>query len=447
MKKIGFGILTLLAVGLIYYFTTGEKLITNKMKVLVNQELLMVEKSGFSIKERKIKEKKEHFIISFDDATKIKSFFEKQGESLSIEDAKSLVGLKVGVDLKYLSKAFSAVSADIYPLNLPNEITFSQNIDDKEKIVVTHLNDMLKRKAILLHIDFNKLLTSFKGHIKDIHESIKLEHLVNLDAVGMTFKGDIKNDRLTSTSNSIKNISLTSGDDLNLSLTNMQSTYKLTGDTIYDSNYNYTIDSIKVMGKEDSRVTLIDLTKIDGKNITSVKNNLASNLGEVVISNIKYEKGRFKTELIDSSFVFNLTNLDMNILKKLETIDVENETEINTLTQELISKGITIEVPKLEVKKLHYLGKEIDAFKITSSLSIKKSANLLLIEENPFAIFDVIDTKTRVAISNDLFTIIAQQPQALLFAMMIKAQNIDGKKVYELELKNGKFLVNGKPIM
>ena len=306
---------------------------------------------------------------------------------------------------------------------------------------------MLKRKALLLHIDFNKLLTSFKGHIKDIHESIKLDYLVNLDAVGMTFKGDMKNDRLTSTSNAIKNISLTSGDDLNLSLTNMKSTYKLTGDTIYDSNYNYTIDSIKVMGKEDSRVTLVDLTKIDGKNITSVKNNLASNLGKVAISSVKYQKGRMKTELKDSTFVFNLDNLDMNILKKLETIDVENESEINALTQELISKGITIKIPKFEVKKVVYLGKEMDAFNITSSLSLNKSANLVEIEENPFAILSVIDTKTRVSLSNELYSIIAQQPWAMLFAMMIRPQNIDGKKVYEVELNNGEFLVNGKKVM
>ena len=447
MKKIGLGILTLLAVGVIYYFTAGEKLITNEMKVLVNQELLMVEKNGFSIKERKIEEKKEHFVISFDDATKIKSFFEKQGEDLAIEEAQSLVGLKVGVDLKYLSSALSAVSADIYPLNLPNEITSAKDLNEEEKVIVTHFNDMLKRKALLLHIDFNKLLTSFKGHIKDIHESIKLDYLVNLDAVGMTFKGDIKNDRLTSTSNAIKNISLTSGDDLNLSLTNMKSTYKLTGDTIYDSNYNYTIDSIKVMGKEDSRVTLVDLTKIDGKNITSVKNNLASNLGKVAISSVKYQKGRMKTELKDSTFVFNLDNLDMNILKKLETIDVENESEINALTQELISKGITIKIPKFEVKKVVYLGKEMDAFNITSSLSLNKSANLVEIEENPFAILSVIDTKTRVSLSNELYSIIAQQPWAMLFAMMIRPQNIDGKKVYEVELNNGEFLVNGKKVM
>jgi hypothetical protein len=447
MKKFGLGFLALLAVGVIYYFTAGEKLITNEMKVLVNQELLKVEQNGFSVKERKIEEKAEHFVISFDDATKIKSFFEKQGESIGIEEAKSLIGLRVGVDLKYLSSALSAVSADIYPLNLPNETMSAKDLDEEEKIVVTHLNNMLKKKSLLLHIDFNKLLTSFKGNIKDIHESIALKKLVNINAVGMTFKGDIKNDILTSTSNAIENITLNIGNDVNISLANMKSTYKLTGDTIYDSNYDYTIGSLKAMSKEDAKAVSVDLSNITGKNITSVKNNLASNLGKVIISNTKYQKGRFKTELKDSTFVFNLTNLDMNILKKLETVDVENESEINALTQELISKGITIEVPKFEVKKLVYLGKEMDAFNITSSLSIKKSANLTEIQENPFAILSIIDTKTKVALSNDLYVLISQQPWAMLFAMMIRPQTIDGKKVYEVELKDGKVLVNGKAVM
>jgi hypothetical protein len=265
--------------------------------------------------------------------------------------------------------------------------------------------------------------------------------------VGMTFKGDIKNDILTSTSNAIENITLNIGNDVNISLANMKSIYKLTGDTIYDSNYDYTIGSLKAMSKEDAKAVSVDLSNITGKNITSVKNDLASNLGKVIISNTKYQKGRFKTELKDSTFVFNLTNLDMNILKKLETVDVENESEINALTQELISKGITIEVPKFEVKKLVYLGKEMDAFNITSSLSIKKSANLTEIQENPFAILSIIDTKTKVALSNDLYVLISQQPWAMLFAMMIRPQTIDGKKVYEVELKDGKVLVNGKAVM
>ena len=447
MKKIGFGVLTFLAIGIVYYFTAGEKQLTNEIKIRVNQELIMVEKSGFSVQERKVEEKKEHFVISFDEASKIKSFFEKQGQDIDIEEANSLVGLKVGVDLKYLSSVSSAVSVDIYPLNLPIELSSAKDLNSEEQIVMIHLNDMLKRKALLLHIDFNKLLTSFKGYIKDIHETIKLESLVNLDVVKMIFRGDVKNDRLTSTSNSIKNISLKLGDDLDISLTNMKSQYRLTGSTVYDTNYNYSIENLNLIGKEDGREVSLSINSIKGSNITNVKNNLASDSSKVTIASVKYKKARMQTEFIDSSFVFNIANIDMNILEKLETIDIENESEINALTQELISKGITIDIHKLEVKKLVYLGKKIDAFNISSSLSIKKSANLVEIQENPFAIFDVIDTKTKISLSNELFTIIAQQPQAILFVMMIKAQNIDGKKVYELELKDGKLLVNGKPVM
>jgi len=447
MKKIGFGVLTFLAIGIVYYFTAGEKQLTNEIKIRVNQELIMVEKSGFSVQERKVEEKKEHFVISFDEASKIKSFFEKQGQDIDIEEANSLVGLKVGVDLKYLSSVSSAVSVDIYPLNLPIELSSAKDLNSEEQIVMIHLNDMLKRKALLLHIDFNKLLTSFKGYIKDIHETIKLESLVNLDVVKMIFRGDVKNDRLTSTSNSIKNISLKLGDDLDISLTNMKSQYRLTGSTVYDTNYNYSIENLNLIGKEDGREVSLSINSIKGSNITNVKNNLASDSSKVTIASVKYKKARMQTEFIDSSFVFNIANIDMNILEKLETIDIENESEINALTQELISKGITIDIHKLEVKKLVYLGKKIDAFNISSSLSIKKSANLVEIQENPFAIFDVIDTKTKISLSNELFTIIAQQPQAILFVMMTKAQNIDGKKVYELELKDGKLLVNGKPVM
>ncbi len=447
MKKLGLGVLAIVAIAATYYFTVGETKLTNEMKVRVNQELLVAEKSGFLIEERKIEKKKEHFIISFNDADKIKTFFEKQGQDIDIEEAKSLIGLKVGVDLQYLSSALSAVSADVYPLNLPTTISTTKDLNSEDKVMITHLNDMLKRKALLLHIDFNKLLTSFDGYIQDIHESVKLENLVKLDATGMLFKGNIKDKKLNSTSNSIKNISLKSGDDLNIVLNDAKSHYKSTGSSMYDTNYNYSIKTVNINTKKDNKIFSMALSGLDSENNTAIKNNLTSNSSKLQIANIQYIKNGTDIKFIDTSFAFNLINLDMNILEKFNAIDIENVKERNKLTQELISKGIALEIPKIEVKKLVYQGKKIDAFNISSSLSIKKSADLTKIQENPFAIIDAINSKTKITVSDDFFTILAEQPQIMLFAMMIKPQVVNGKKVYEIELKDGKVLVNGKGVM
>ena len=56
----------------------------------------------------------------------------------------------------------------------------------------------------------------------------------------------------------------------------------------------------------------------------------------------------------------------MNVLTQLE--NAKSEEERNALMQILISKGITMEIPNFEVKKMEYLGKTLDGFSISSSL-------------------------------------------------------------------------------
>ena len=67
MKKSGFGIIGLILVAAIYYFTAGSAQITEEMKKQVNNELTTLEQNGFGVNNREIKETEEHFVLSFDD--------------------------------------------------------------------------------------------------------------------------------------------------------------------------------------------------------------------------------------------------------------------------------------------------------------------------------------------------------------------------------------------
>lgn len=446
-KKLGLGIIGIMIVAVIYYFTAGSEQLTEEMKMRVNTELKMIEQNGFSIQERKIKAKEEHFVLSFDDPKKIMKFFKQQGSEITLENAQALVGMKIGVDLLYLNDSYSALSAELYPLNLPNSISTMQDLDKEDKELIEQLNAMLKRKALLVHIDFNKLLSSFKGYIKDIHESFKAETAVNIDMEGMIFEGTIKNDRIATLIQNIKHIVIKSGDELNIALNNLQSKYTLTGKSIYDSSYHYTLDSVSVVGKKESETFSLAIKHIVGDNDTSVTNTLASNNMKLSISSIEMKENDKKTKLIDTKFSFNIGNLDMNILEKLEKIDIKDEAETNKLIQALISKGITMEIPSFEVKKMEYLGQKMDGFSLTSSFEVNKAANLAAIQANPFTALEAINTKTKIMLSDALFSIIARDPRAMMLAMLIQPQIINGKKVYEVELKDGKLTVNGKPMM
>jgi len=191
MKKIGFGVIGLILVAVIYYFTAGSGQIRQEIKTQVNNELATLEQNGFAIQDRDIKKSEEHFIIVFDDPKKIVAFFAAQGAQMDIEDASALKGLRIGVDAKYLNDTYSVLSLDIYPLNLPTSIT-DLDMNKEDKLAVEQLNNILKKKALLVHIDFNKLLSSFKGHVKDIHETLQGENEVKFNIEGVTFEGDIE---------------------------------------------------------------------------------------------------------------------------------------------------------------------------------------------------------------------------------------------------------------
>jgi len=447
MKKLGLGIVAVILVTAIYYFTAGSEKLTNEMKMRVNTELTMIEQNGFAVQEREIKEKEEHFVLLLDDPAKIVKFFNQQGSEMTLEDAQVLKGMKVGIDLKYLNDSYSALSADIYPLRLPDAMTQAQDLKEEDKAWLTQLNDMLSRKALLVHIDFNKLLSSFKGYVKDIEETFKVETTVKLSLKDLHFEGEIKDDRVTALSQKIKNISLISGDDLNITLNSLTSKHSITGTSLYDTRSEYTIAQMQVSGKKEQYAFSVAVKELTGSDTTSLTKGLASNKMKLKAKEVTLTENSEVTKLSDASFAFNIDNLDIASLEALEALDIDNKAETNKVLQALISKGITMEIPEFEVKKLYYLGKDMDGFSITSRFQISKTADLAVIQINPFAAIAAIDTKTKIVLSEALFSLIAQQPKMMMIAMLIQPKVINGKKVYELELKDGKITVNGQSLM
>ncbi len=447
MRKLGLGIFGVIAIAVIYYLTVGSVQVTQEMKMRVNTELNMIEQNGFAVQEREVKAKTEHFILTFDDPEKIVAFFKQQGSEISLEDARALTGIKIGVDLKYLNDTYSALSVDMYPLNLPPSLSNDPDLKDTDRALIRQINEMLARKALLVHIDFNKLLSSFKGYVKDIHETFKAETDVQIDLEGTTFEGEIQNDRITALTQAVKLLRVVSGDELEVNLNNLKGHSTLTGKSLYDSKSAYTVAQINISAREKQNSFSLDVKNMSGEDITSVTNGLASNKMTVKIDEIGMKENSEITKLSHTTFAFNIDNLDMGVLEQLEKIDVNNETERNRLMQALISKGVRMEIPGFEVKKIYYQGKAFDGFSLTSTFQVNKSADLAMIRANPFAALNAVNTKTRIVLSEALFTLIAQQPKAMMLAMIIQPQVVNGKKVYEVELKDGTLTVNGKPLM
>jgi hypothetical protein len=446
MRKLGFGVIGIIFVAVIYYFTTGSEQITQEIKNQVNRELATLEQNGFAIQERDIKKSEEHFVISFDDPEKIVDFFAVQGADMSMEDASALKGLKIGVDAKYLNDVYSALSLDIYPLNLPTGIT-ELDMDKEDKLVIEQLNKFLEKKGILVHVDFNKLLSSFKGHVKDIHETIQGENKVKFNLEGVTFEGEIEKGKISTLNQVVKLMTFEATDEMHVAFSELKSNYKRTGPNSYDSISGYSVKSIQLTGLNEKSKVIVSIDNLSGDSTTKIKNDLLQSSIHAAASKIKFEADGEKSLLEGIIFDFNIKNLDYLAVKKLEKADVNNEAEINGLMQELISKGVSMEIPTFEIKKIEAEGKKMDGFSLTANIDVDKSLDLTTLQNNPMGALNAVNTKAKITLSSEIFSLIARDPRAMMLMMLLQPQELNGKKVYEVELKNGSLSVNGKQVL
>ena len=442
-KKLGFGLLGLLVAGAIYYFTIGSSILASEMQKQVNSELLQASTHGFKVEEHNVKQMKEHFTLTLDNPEKITHFLETRGILVQKSDIETLTGLKLGVDIAYLSDAYSAVSIDLYPLTLPTQLT-AVNLEPKDKKILTQFTTMLTNKALLVHVDVNKLGTGFKGYIQDINETINDDFMTNVSLQGLTFEGSVNAHKLEKITQNLKALHLLLDEKVSISLQGMQSHYLLTGKTKYDYSSSYSIDTIQVQDNNHSSLSLQD-TQISS--ISVVQDNLMT---ASIISNTKsiHIKDKEKTFTLDTLKLNTKTsNLDILAFEKLQEVDAQNQEALNTVMQQLVSKGVRIDIQNISAQNISYEDKKLDDFNLTAYLDIDKSLNITALQQNPLLAISAIDANLKLTLAPALFKFISEQPKAMLMLMLFQPQDINGKKVYSAELKDGKLTVNGMPVM
>lgn len=441
LKKVGLSLLGIVAVAAIYYFTSGSKQLTSQMKAQLNKELATLQTEGFSIEARETGEKKEHFILTLDNPSKAVTFLNTQGAKLSADDLNILKGSKIGVDVTYLANTYSAVSFDIYPIALPTAL-LSSDIDKEDKKALQKIETLFKKKTFLIHVDVNKLGTAFKGYMKDINELIDKEDNTSLIVSALKFNGELKNDKLSSIKQTFKTFSLSSANHaFNMQMNNIASEYILTGDSRYDYKTHYDIKSMLINVKD-----LFDLqiNNMSGDSTSTVKNNLVSMGAQTKIESILFKEGLKESLLKTLMFNMKADNFNLKALEKLEKLDSENQEEVLAVLKELITHGIHFEIPNFSVKEIVLKNKKLDGFKLSTAFDIDKSLDISMLQQNPMVALNAINANLHLTLSNQLFGFLAQQPQAVLVMMMFQPKDVNGKKVYKIDLKDGSLTVNDK---
>lgn len=443
MKKLSLATFAIIIIAVIYYMTSGSTQLVSQMKVQVDTELASLQTQGFSVQGREVTEKKEHFVISFDEPEKIAAYFTQQGAQLSVEDAAVFKGLQIGVDLSYLADAYSGISFDLYPLSLPESITSSANTPEDKKIL-SQIEQMLEKKAFLIHCDINKMGTGFKGYMKDIDEVLQSDTTVKMVLNKLEFSGDIKEDRVESIQQTLQTMRIDTDDIFKFSLSGLKSNYRVTGATLYDYKTEYSIEKITI---QENGIMLFMADHFEAISDAKVKDSLLNTTLKTKTNSIVITDKDNKIVLETFLFDMKAENLDIKALEALGKMDPNNEKEINAGLQELISHGVQLEISNFSVAHIENLGQKMEGFHLSSLLHIDKSLNIAALQQNPLLALNALNANLDLSLSDELFTLIGQQPEAVMAMMFVQPKNVNGKKVYKIELKDGRLTVNGSPVM
>jgi len=444
MRKIGLSLLALIVVAAIYYFTSGSTQLALQLKEQVDAQMATLQNKGFVVTAKEVDTKKEHFVITMDEPEKIAAFLTAKGMQTTAKDLESLKGLKIGVDAAYLADAYSAASFDIYPLALPTSLSLS-SVSENDKKVLQQIEKMIEKKTFLLHLDVNKLGTGFKGYMKDIDEVIEDDKKVKLSMKSLKFTGDIKDDKLSGIKQTLDSIAVQLEDNsFDVKMDNLKSNYKVTGASNYDYASDYTVENISIFADDTFKMTMKNFTM---DSISKEQDGLLSVTANTTLDTIDFKDGQKSGRLEALVFDMQAKNFDIQALTKLETIDPENEEELLAVAQQVISQGIQFSISDFSVKHIEFDKKKLDGFMLTSAFDIDKSLDLSSLEKNPMAAINAMDANLKLTLSNQLFAVIAQQPQAVMAMMLFQPKDVNGDKVYKVELKNGKLTVNERPVM
>jgi len=443
LKKLGLAILSIVIIASVYYFSTGSEQIRAEMKTQVNKELASLQTEGFSVQNREISEKKEHFILSFDEPEKISKFFTKKGAKVDAKEIETLKGLQVGVDVAYLADAYSSVSFDMYPVTLPDVLT-DATLSDEDKKIVAQLKKIIEKKALLVHLSVNKLGTGFKGHVKDIDEVIQGEENAQLTVTGLTFAGDIKEDKIVKMQQSLKDLNMDVANELNMKLSNLVSEYTMTGKSIYDYTTNYSIEKVVLFARSEFNI-LIDNLHVVSK--SSIKDGLATGSLQTKAKKIDITEAQRQTILETLVFNMKASNFDIKAFEQLEKIDVNNDQEMYAVMQQLISQGIELDISDFSIAKITTEGQTMDGFSMNTTFKIDKSLNITALQQNPMIAINAINANLDIALSQGLFGMVAQHPQAVMAMMLFQPKDVNNQKVYKIELQNGSLKINDIPAM
>jgi hypothetical protein len=449
MKKTLLGAIAIVLVGLLYYFTIGSKQITQEIKKGVNSVILELSSNGFTTNKKELTPTKEHIEIELNNTQKIEDLLKSKGfEDIDKEQLLALQGAIIGIDLIYNPSPTKAVAMDIYPIKLPTLLQeYIQNSSQKE--IKKSIEEILKNKTVLVHIEINKLATAFEGYLKDINIDNEIKVL------GFKFNGGLE----PRSKHSIKFINETidmielksTEDNILFKLLNLKANIKNPLDEP-NKKSKFSIELLEMknilLGEESSLIA----KNIKGESFNRVGvNSLIDGKLILNVSELNASSKKESQEIIfkDLDLVFSIKNSDMKLFKQFNNMDkMSNDKaleEFQKFFQALAKDKFQMEIEKLSVADIILNKNELKGFELKATLFLDDSIDISALNANN--IFDAFNIKLNIEASNELISAISNNPNAMVIMMILQPIDKNGKKVYNIEYSKGSLKINGKPFL
>ena len=444
MKKIGIGIVLFLLViaSVIFYMNDQEqkkRAVLNKLQEKVTLQLNQMQKNGFNITDRKIQQEQEHFFITIVEPDKASTYLTQFGLRVTQQEAEEFKGMKLSVDLQYFSNLYSM---DIYPVTLPSYLknTFTTQED---KNILAQLERMVKERVFFMHIDVDHSVTDFKGHVKDIDETVQAEQKARLQLEGFKFSGTIKEEKITTFKQSFDTLQMHTNQEVDISIFDLKNSYVHVGPTIYDYTSEYKIGEIESSETPEGKVIASDLTIYSVSKVTDglATETLKANIGLVDLLYGEENIG-MNTLMLD----MNMSNLDVAALENLQNIDKTQSKEVDTAIETIIAKNIHLDISNFSVEKMKLHGKEMGGFTLHADLDVDRTFNIYSAQMKPKYALKKIDGDIFLSMSKELLNVIKEDPKMMLTYMMYRPKRELGQRLYHIKIGDGEIKINGKAV-
>jgi len=445
MRKLGLGIALLVVViaSLFFYLKDAEQkqmAALNKLQEKVTIQLNQMQKNGFEITQREMQQEEEHFFISIIEPDKASAYLTQFGISVTPQEAEELKGLKLSVDLQYLSDTYSL---DIYPVEVPPYLK-SVITGEEDQRILTQLEEMVKQKVFFMHLDVDHSVTTFNGHVKDIDETLQGEKgEVRLELEGLQFSGKIKEEKIVAFKQSLVKVLVNMGEEVTLSISNLENEYVHVGPTMYDYTSEYSIGKIESSETPEGKLIANNLSIYSSSTVT---NGLATETLKANVENIDVLYGKEKMGMKTLTLDMNMSNLDVEALEKLQKVDKTQVKEMDALIEKFIDKNIHIEVPHFSVERITLRGKEMGGFTLHADLDVDRTFNIYSAEMKPKYALKKIDGDIFLSMSKELLDVIKEDPKAMITYMMYRPKRKLGQRIYDIKIGDGELKLNGKPV-